>query len=244
MSSSGTLLSRLSYNPYGVTTVVSGTVLPTFQYAGMYWHQTSGLYLTSGGDGKSTGRFYDTATGRWGGRDPIEERGGSNLYGYVLNNPISFIDPFGTDIYLSQGNSNAPYQPPNYLLHQNICVDTWDDKCCKTGRRCFSFALSGFGFAMPSNTWLGDPSPNLGGPGRGTVYDSTGCEIWDVKTLKTTCAQDKQFLKMLEAMEGKEDTYSLGRHSCRGFSQSMFNKAQGMYNRPTPQMTQGAADMR
>lgn len=40
-------------------------------------------------------RFYDQATGRWTQEDPIGLAGGLNLYGYVGNNPVSFIDPFG-----------------------------------------------------------------------------------------------------------------------------------------------------
>jgi RHS repeat-associated protein len=40
-------------------------------------------------------RFYDPVTGRWPNRDPIEELGGINLYAYVGNNPINYIDPFG-----------------------------------------------------------------------------------------------------------------------------------------------------
>jgi uncharacterized protein RhaS with RHS repeats len=32
--------------------------------------------------------FYDPGTGRWLNRDPIEERGGVHLYGFVRNNPI------------------------------------------------------------------------------------------------------------------------------------------------------------
>jgi uncharacterized protein RhaS with RHS repeats len=42
--------------------------------------------------------FYNPEIGRWANRDPILEAGGINLYNYVCNNPISFVDPFGLDI--------------------------------------------------------------------------------------------------------------------------------------------------
>ena len=34
-------------------------------------------------------RYYDPVTGRWPSRDPIEERGGMNLYGFVGNNGVN-----------------------------------------------------------------------------------------------------------------------------------------------------------
>ena len=37
-------------------------------------------------------RYYDANTGRWLNRDPIEESGGANVYGFVDNNPIGSID--------------------------------------------------------------------------------------------------------------------------------------------------------
>ena len=37
-------------------------------------------------------RYYDPETGRWPSRDPIEEEGGVNLYGFVGNSPTSSID--------------------------------------------------------------------------------------------------------------------------------------------------------
>jgi RHS repeat-associated protein len=40
-------------------------------------------------------RWYDPITGRWPSRDPIEERGGVNLFGFVRNNPITNIDIYG-----------------------------------------------------------------------------------------------------------------------------------------------------
>jgi integrase/recombinase XerD len=42
-----------------------------------------------------TYRYYDPLTGRWPSRDPIGERGGVNLYGFVENNGISRWDFLG-----------------------------------------------------------------------------------------------------------------------------------------------------
>jgi hypothetical protein len=39
--------------------------------------------------------FYDPGHGRWVSRDPIEERGGVNLYGFVTNDSIAHIDYLG-----------------------------------------------------------------------------------------------------------------------------------------------------
>jgi RHS repeat-associated protein len=40
-------------------------------------------------------RFYDPANGRWINRDPIQERGGRNLYGMVRNNGVNRWDFLG-----------------------------------------------------------------------------------------------------------------------------------------------------
>jgi RHS repeat-associated protein len=60
----------------------------------MYMHQISGLNLTYF-------RAYDPNTAKWLSRDPLGERGGINLYGYVGNNPIWAIDPFGLETYFT-----------------------------------------------------------------------------------------------------------------------------------------------
>lgn len=40
-------------------------------------------------------RYYDTVAGRWPSRDPIEERGGVNLYGYLYNSAVNLYDCIG-----------------------------------------------------------------------------------------------------------------------------------------------------
>jgi RHS repeat-associated protein len=40
-------------------------------------------------------RAYDTKRGVWLSRDPIDEKGGINLYAYVSNSPINLVDPLG-----------------------------------------------------------------------------------------------------------------------------------------------------
>jgi RHS repeat-associated protein len=40
-------------------------------------------------------RFYQPVMGRWLTRDPLQEAGGINLYGFVQNNPVNYFDPYG-----------------------------------------------------------------------------------------------------------------------------------------------------
>ncbi len=55
-----------------------------------------GLYDTDTGLARFGYRDYDPETGRWTAKDPIGFAGGdTDLYGYVLNDPVNLIDPEG-----------------------------------------------------------------------------------------------------------------------------------------------------
>jgi RHS repeat-associated protein len=85
----GAVKAGFAYDPYGRRTVLSGNANDSvFGYTGHYVHSATGLVL-------APYRAYDADIGRWLNRDPIGEWGGINLYVYVDNNPLNFIDPFG-----------------------------------------------------------------------------------------------------------------------------------------------------
>ena len=61
---------------------------------------TGGLYDQQTGLVRFGFRDYDPETGRWTCKDPIGFNGrDANLYGYVLGDPINYLDPLGTDTY-------------------------------------------------------------------------------------------------------------------------------------------------
>lgn len=100
-NSSGVIQSQYDYDPYGQVTKLQGSLASDFQYAGYYYHAPSGLNLT-------VYRAYSASLSRWINRDPIEERGGLNLYAYVGNEPIGETDPAGTQTNCKKGKPNPP----------------------------------------------------------------------------------------------------------------------------------------
>jgi len=52
-------------------------------------------------------RYYDPVTGRWPSRDPIDERGGINLYGFVGNSGVNYVDRLGLNIVIVSGGINT-----------------------------------------------------------------------------------------------------------------------------------------
>jgi len=121
-NSSGSSIAQYAYEPFGNTTVTSGSSTNEFQYAGRE-NDGAGLYYYRA-------RYYDSTIGRFISEDPLELEAvtrmsvkpgypfitprrraprvaaENNSYAYARNDPIMFSDPFG-------------------LVCQNAC----DDRC-------------------------------------------------------------------------------------------------------------------
>ena len=102
----GTVVARYDYDPYGRSTTVLGTTPTDFNFTGLYRHSKSNLDL-------AVYRAYDPDLARWLSRDPIAEKGGLNLYGYVFYNPVNLDDPLGLDPpgYVPPSNKTVPVAP-------------------------------------------------------------------------------------------------------------------------------------
>ncbi len=85
----GAVVQRMDYDTFGNVLSDSNLGFQPFGFAGGIYDADTGL--TSFG-----ARDYDPEIGRWTAKDPILFDGGdSNLYGYVLGDPVNFVDPFG-----------------------------------------------------------------------------------------------------------------------------------------------------
>lgn len=88
-SSSGAVAASYEYNPYGQLLAQGGSSTSfAFGFATQYTDSESGLVYYGL-------RYYSPKHGRFINRDPIEEAGGNNLYGFVGNNPANAWDVLG-----------------------------------------------------------------------------------------------------------------------------------------------------
>jgi RHS repeat-associated protein len=91
----GAITRRFEYSPFGRVSFMnpdfSAATTPAdwdFLFHGEFLDSPTGYYNYGY-------RFYNTATGRWPSRDPIDEEGGVNLYGFVGNDSLNGLDLLG-----------------------------------------------------------------------------------------------------------------------------------------------------
>ena len=105
VNTSGTVLERYAYTPYGKPSFFDASWNPraasaydnAILYCGYYYDQETGLYHVRE-------RYYHPILGLLLSRDPIGYRAGTNLYGYVRSSPCVHVDPYGVLEARSQPN--------------------------------------------------------------------------------------------------------------------------------------------
>ena len=99
----GNVVASYSYDAFGNTLLQSGSLADifAFRFSTKYFDREPNLYYY----GK---RFYSPLLRRWLTRDPIEEKGGSNLYVFCKNSPLANLDPDGCAYFAVRKLSGMP----------------------------------------------------------------------------------------------------------------------------------------
>jgi RHS repeat-associated protein len=88
-TATGQVVQQMDYDEFGNLINDTNPAFQPFGFAGGLYDQHTKLI-------RFGARDYDAETGRWTAKDPIRFKSeDTNLYGYVLNDPVNFIDPSG-----------------------------------------------------------------------------------------------------------------------------------------------------
>ncbi|NOY00629.1 MAG: RHS repeat-associated core domain-containing protein [Verrucomicrobia bacterium] len=124
VDTTGGVLERYAFSAFGLRTIMDASWVDRasssfdfeFAFHGEFEDPETG-YVNYGY------RYYSLQVGRWLSRDPIEENGGLNLYGFINNSPLNFGDHFGLS-----GDESLPTAPDPpfcsvtlYVSHTNFC---------------------------------------------------------------------------------------------------------------------------
>ncbi len=107
-NSTGSVVEKYSYDAFGNPTIkdAGDNVIPdsninnSYMFTGREYDEETGLYYYRN-------RYYDPSTGRFLSRDLVRDDTLLNLYTYVRNNPVTFVDPAGREISIVARNSEG-----------------------------------------------------------------------------------------------------------------------------------------
>jgi RHS repeat-associated protein len=174
MDAAGTVVWSADYKPFGEANVNVSTITNNLRFPGQYFDAETGLHY-------NYFRDYNPVIGRYIEADPIGLAGGINLYSYVLNNPINWVDPMGLKTYRCRrplaamggsGQRSGPDISVNPLFHQYLCVEKNGVMTCG-GQTSQNGRLYGPG--APSND----------------VFDESSCEIIGINRCIDDCLLDR-----------------------------------------------------
>ena len=137
-ASDGSVNARYEYSPFAEPIRLTGPAagLNPFRFSTKRTCNTTDLVLYEY-------RAYSSTVGRWLSRDPIEEEGGLNIYAFVDNSPIDWVDILG-----ERSNVAVDFSIPSTIpgLNGYVRGDLWKDDCCINGSLFIAAELAPPGF--------------------------------------------------------------------------------------------------
>ena len=182
-------------------------------------------------------RHLNPADGRWINRDPIQEQGGWNLYGFV-NNSIVYFDLLGNDRYIS---NILPHNPENVFkgditLHIGVAVDIWEKNdqgiWCKVGIRTFDYSLNptdrdtarlarewarthdSFTLIQFGGLIIGNIIYGALVLGKGYIKSSQGLNLKNPETIPSSPIEDINMLRAIQQDIKSPPPYNILRNNC------------------------------
>ena len=124
-ATSGNISAKYEYGPFGEVFCSVGDMAEVnpFQFSTKYTdNETDFVYYGY--------RYYSPPLGRWLSRDPIEEQGGLNLYGFVNNDPVNKWDNLGLQVCCEPrkdptGVSSCVYHYKGLIWHAYSQIGSW-----------------------------------------------------------------------------------------------------------------------
>ncbi|OGT20131.1 MAG: hypothetical protein A2V90_06680 [Gammaproteobacteria bacterium RBG_16_57_12] len=120
----GNVEQRLDYDEFGNITRDTNPGFQPFGFAGGLYDRDTKLV-------RFGARDYDAETGRWTAKDQIKFAGGdTNLYGYLVNDPVNYIDPDGLKGERAGSGTRTQTSP---TIAQNPSTKAWMDYLAQLG---------------------------------------------------------------------------------------------------------------
>jgi RHS repeat-associated protein len=140
------VVARYQYDPFGrFSAMGSGATMNAYCFSSKEQHTPSGLIYYGF-------RFYDPGLSRWLSKDPLQERGGVNLYSFVRNSPVLLLDILGLDA--------ADWCKYNFGKTPGEMLDDWIDRLKTTPPRDLPSAA--YRGTDPLGAFLGNAGESLG----------------------------------------------------------------------------------
>jgi len=171
VDSTGIVIQRMDYDDWGNVTNDTNPGFQPFGFAGGIYDRDTGLV-------RFGARDYDPETGRWTAKDPIRFQGdGTNLYGYVVNDPVNFRDGNGLWAQVIGAVIGAGFETYN-----QVSANGWSNlDYGRIGMAALTGALGGFAKGVIGGALRGA----FGSAANNAYQQLTGCGSFDSNRLSS-----------------------------------------------------------